>query len=48
MTLEGEGGQTQAPVLTGLEMPAWEVLEAGGNGCFLFSSLIPLNKTGVK
>ena len=48
VTLEGEGGQTQAPVLTGLEMPAWEVLEAGGNGCFLFSSLIPLNKTGVK
>lgn len=48
MTSEGEGGQTQALVLTGLKMPAWGVLGAGGNGWLLFSSLIPLNKTGVK
>ena len=47
-TSEWEGGQTQAPMLTGLNMPAREVLGARGNGWFLFSSLIPLNKTEVK
>ena len=43
-----EGGQTQDPMLAGLNMPVREVLVARGNGCFLFSSLIPLNKTEVK
>lgn len=37
-----------SPTLTGLYKPAWEGLGAGGGGCVFFSSLIPLNKAGVK
>lgn len=48
VTSEWEGGQIQAPMLAGLNMLAREVLGARGNGWFLFSSLIPLNKIEVK